>query len=143
MSYTENTTDGMSEKIKRMARDIWGYDCAMCGTKSQTDLAHQPLEGENPYHNTKPLQLVPLCRSCHAKSDKLHWESPFHRTLRWVVRKKADMVQAELEEYLDEHLEEINRNHRSPLGNEEEVVKRMMDFDGFNKLIEDYYEEDE
>lgn len=137
-----DTSKRIPAKLRREARELWGYTCAMCGTKARTDLAHTSHDGTNSYKDTKAYNLPPLCHSCHRKSDTLHWDSPFQITLRWIVKKKAELTEKALEEFLEERLSQIEQSYRMPLGSEKEALENIFGMgEHWQSSIDTYFKE--
>lgn len=108
--------------LKTKAYNLYGRNgCTLCGSKTNTDLHHIQLPQEgNPYHDTKPWMLIPLCRSCHRKVELIRHGGLLRQTMYWIVKKKRakwreEQFQKTLEEYLDAHINEMKEDERIPL----------------------------
>lgn len=60
--------DGFTDAIKKLVRARHGHMCAVCGKTSSgraLDVHHIDYDKKN----SDPLNLVPLCRSCHLRTN--------------------------------------------------------------------------
>ena len=68
------------EPFKERVRAYWDYKCAECGEQSNYKLHvhHVNFDKQTCCNDSQPL-FVPLCRSCHGKTnhDREYWESHF------------------------------------------------------------------
>lgn len=123
-----NTEERIPRKLKSAAYDLWGRDgCVICGSTNTTDLAHVSHDGSNPYKDTEPFNLLPLCRSCHNKvdwgehkdpsnfPDKYMWRKEFMRsrgcffklTALYLVKHMAGMTSLTFFEFLNDNFDNI------------------------------------
>lgn len=132
-----DTEDRIPRKLKSLAYDLFGREeCCLCGASSTLHLHHTAPEvkklfrshvafkenGElandlDPYRNTEPWQLVPICPSCHRKIENTNF-SLMNWTLWWLALKKAGEYEAELETYLEERSLDIAEHRRTPLNSD-------------------------
>lgn len=140
-----DTSNGIPRKLKSLAYDLWGRDpkrCVFCGSSNSLHLHHvapevmkylrsynrsRNLEDDegnwlNPYNDTEPWQLAPLCASCHRKIENMNW-TLMNRTLWWACLKKKGDYEKSLEEYLNERLSDISEHYRNPNFSEEDGIK--------------------
>lgn len=131
-----DTENGIPRKLKSLAYDLWGREkCSMCGASSSLHLHHCAPEimdyvkrhdtWLNPYQDTEPWQLVPLCPSCHRKVENTNF-SLMNRAMWWAALKKREEYDDKLETYLEERNIDIAEHRRTPLDKEywEEVSGR-------------------
>lgn len=121
-----NTENGIPRKLKSLAYDLWGRDpkqCALCGTSSSLHLHHcapevnkyiKPYaEDLDPYKDTEPWQLVPLCPSCHRKVENTNFNL-MNRVMWWAALVKAEEYSHGLEQYLEERKIAVCDHRRTP-----------------------------
>lgn len=129
-----DTHNGIPRKLKSLAYDLWGRDpkqCALCGSSQSPHLHHcapevmKFMKGAwpdhkdeenwmNPYNDTEPWQLVPLCPSCHRKVENMNF-SLMKYAMWWAALKKAEEYARGLDEYLEERVSDISAHRRTPL----------------------------
>lgn len=130
----DTSRDYIPRKLKSAAYDMWGRDgCVICGSSNGINLAHVSHDGTNPYKNTHPFNLIPLCASCHNKID---WGEYYHEendhvpfrdeagheyfsrnrggflkiTATYLSKRMAELTELTLDEYLNENIDEIIDN---------------------------------
>lgn len=123
-----DTRNGIPRKLKSLAYDLYGRDrCSLCGATTGLHLHHTAPEASeaqrlsngttNPYIDTEPWQLVPVCPSCHRKIENNNFNL-INRALWWLALKKRGEYDASLEGYLEARLSDISEHFRTPLEGE-------------------------
>lgn len=161
----DTSRDYIPKKLKSAAYDMWGRDgCIICGSSSGINLAHVSHDGSNPYKNTKPFNLIPLCSSCHNKVDWGEYyneehdveDDPFRNNehiqedghgyftryrggffkilVTYLSKRMAEMTKLTLEEYLNENIDELIDNYSTGI---KENQKEMI-LDAYERLGIDF-----
>jgi len=149
-----DTENGIPRKLKSAAYDMWGRNgCVICGSSSDTDLAHVSHDGSNPYEDTEPFNLLPLCRSCHNKvdwgehkdpshfSDEFMWRKEFMRsrgcffklTALYLCKHMAGMTSLTFFEFLNDNMDDIIEAGGLPFREDQkEDIKKAYERLGFD-----------
>lgn len=127
-----NTVDKIPRKLKTLSYDLYSRNhCTLCGASGNLHLHHTAPEVKeylraynlrgndevndlDPYQDTEPWQLVPLCESCHRKIENTNF-SMMNRLLWWIALQKAEEYSDSLESYLEERKVDIQNHYRTPL----------------------------
>lgn len=143
----DTSSDYIPNKLKTAALDLYGRGrCALCAsTTKPRDFAHVGTDvDDDPYKDTQPYHIPPLCRSCHSKIDwrsfvsDPEWGGLLTVTLMWLVRHKAGIVKEGLEAHLSGRLEELKKKGIVP-GGKDGYIERWIRIEDFIDLKIEYF----
>lgn len=117
--------------LRKRANEYWFGEgtkrCMICCTNLREPAYHHTwIDGVNPYENEEAWRLCPLCGECHGKVESREG-TPLRKLLRWIVKKKRDLFEGSLEEYMERCSGELEQNYELALGNEKQSVKKLIE----------------
>ncbi|MDD3019879.1 MAG: NUMOD3 domain-containing DNA-binding protein [Alphaproteobacteria bacterium] len=101
--YCEKFTLDFRERV----RAFWDYQCFECGTQSNSLCVHHIHYDKKMCCNGSPRDVVPLCASCHAKTNynRDYWENYFTELLyMYCPGGKCFFTNKEMQQYTTDSL---------------------------------------